>query len=49
MSARGLARSCSWCSHPPHAGACPRQIVTATVNKKPQLKPCPCARRKDTP
>ena len=49
MSTRGIGSSCTYCGHPRHDDACPRQIVTA-VNKKPQTQPCPCAwRRQEKP
>lgn len=45
-AARGTSASCTWCGHPLHGDTCPGQIQTGT-DKKPNPKPCPCARHKE--
>lgn len=44
--ARGLASSCSWCSHQPHAGPCNAEIQTGTT-RQPNTQPCPCNNTKE--
>jgi hypothetical protein len=42
--------SCTWCGHKPHGNShCPNTIQTGIKNQKPEMSPCPCAKRISLP